>query len=88
MLKLFDDKKEASKPDPSPENFEEYFRVKDAYEQEIKSARESMRDSLKRIVNKYNLPKKEIAIADQIRKKEADLEVISSILDGVGQSKE
>ena len=85
MLKLFDDETEKNSHEPTAENFKEYFRTKDAYEEEIKQARESMRDALKNIVDKYNLPKKEIAIVEQIRKKEADIELINSIIDGADQ---
>jgi len=80
MQKLFEDEKSVSY---TLENLEEYFRTKSAYEQEIKDARESMRDALKHIVDKYNLPKTEIAIAEQIRKKSADLDLINEIIDNM-----
>mgnify|MGYP001331555281 CR=1 FL=1 len=83
MQKLFEDEPKDESPSYTLENLEEYFRTKSAYEQEIRDARESMRDALKHIVNKYKLPKTEIAIAEQIRKKEADLELINEILDGL-----
>ena len=78
MQKLFEEKEETGSY--KPEHLEEYFRTKFAYEEEIKQARESMRDALKDLVDKYNLPKKEIAIAEQIRKKDADVDLIMDIV--------
>lgn len=78
MQKLFEEEKEANSY--NPEHLEEYFRTKIAYEEEIKQARESMRDALKNLIDKYNLPKKEIAIAEQIRKKDADVDLIMDIV--------
>lgn len=81
MQKLFEEETQAATY--TLENLEEYFRTKSAYEQEIKDARESMRDALKNIVDKYGLPKTEIAIAEQIKKKSANLDLINEILDGM-----
>lgn len=82
MQKLFEDEK--PEVTYTMENLEEYFRTKAAYEEEIKEARESMRDALKNIIDKYNLPKTEIAIAEQIRKKDANIDLINEIVDNIG----
>lgn len=79
IQKLFE-KEEDNVESYDSKHLEEYFRVKSAYEQEIKDARESMRDALKNIIDKYNLPKTEIAIAEQIRKKDANVDLIMDIV--------
>lgn len=80
--KLFEEETDSSQA-WSIEDVKSYVRQYMVYEEEIKTLQESKREWSKEFIEKKNLPKKELAQALLIVKRDLDKEVISDIIDTI-----
>ena len=82
VIRIMDEETEAQQS-WSMEKIKEYVKIFMQYEDQIKTLRESRTDWSKDFIANNNLPKKELAQAMAIVKKDLDPEVISEIIENI-----
>ena len=86
MIKLFDDEK--TEEQWTMNDVKEYVKTYFTYEEEIKALQESKREWSKDFLERKGIPKKELAQAIQILKKELDTETLFEMTDVISDMKE
>mgnify|MGYP001294883102 CR=1 FL=1 len=86
MIKLFDENK--TEEQWTMNDVKEYVKTYFTYEEEIKALQESKREWSKDFLEQKNIPKKELAQAIQIMKKELDTETLFEMTGVISEMKE
>ena len=83
VFRIIEDESNEAEQSWTMEKVKEYVKQWAQYEEQIKIIRESRADWSKDFIKNNNLPKKELAQAMQIVKRDLDSEVITEIIENI-----